>query len=61
MLESAIRPFFENPEAKRPTKHCIVTDCGKVTKGDKNYCLNHVEDNPYVKALLEKMAQPVYE
>jgi hypothetical protein len=59
MPESAIRPFLVNPEPKRPSRHCIAIDCGRATTGDKDFCSNHVDDNPYVKALLVKIGENV--
>lgn len=38
-------------------RRCEIPDCGKRTRENKPYCPDHVEEHPYVRALLKLIAE----
>lgn len=40
----------------RNTRHCHADNCKKATTGRKPYCVNHVEMQPYIQELQERIA-----
>jgi hypothetical protein len=53
---SALRlGMFSDPSANQ-TRTCATKGCPETTREGKIYCTNHVEKHPYVKHLLDRMA-----
>lgn len=44
-----------DPNKRRDPMHCII--CQAATKDGKTHCSEHIEHRPYVKSLLEKLAE----
>lgn len=48
---------FPPPKGAREARTCAEEDCERATEEGKPFCVEHLDQNPYAKVVLEKIAQ----